>query len=84
MQDYSKPIVGFVELKFSILTAQRLFNGMSVSLNHAFMPVANKVGQKVKTFILRFFSEKYNRRLTRVVICFILNHFLNNFVFQCL
>ena len=58
MQDYSKPIVGFVELKFSILIAQRLFNGMSVSLNLAFMPVANKVGQKVKKFILRFFFGK--------------------------
>ena len=68
MQDYSKPIVGFVELKFSILIAQRLSNGKSVSTNLAFMPVANKIGQKVKKFILRFFSEKYNRRLTRVVI----------------
>ena len=65
MQDYSKPMVGFVELKFSMLIAQRLFNGKSVSSNLAFMPVANKVGQKVKKFILRFFSEKYNRRLTR-------------------
>ena len=70
MQDYSNPIVGFVELKFSILIAQMLFNGKSVSLNLAFMPVANNVGQKVKKFILRFFSEKYNRRLTRVVIFF--------------
>ena len=70
MQDYLKPIVGFVELTFSILIAQRLFNRMSVSLNLAFMPVTNKVGQKVKKFILRFFSEKYNRRLTRVVIFF--------------
>ena len=67
MQDYSKPIVGFVELKFSILIAQMLFNGKSVSLKLAFMPVTNKVGQKVKKSILRFFSEKYNRRLTRVV-----------------
>ena len=38
-----------------------------MSSNHAFMPVANKIGQKVKKFILRFFSEKYNRQLTRVV-----------------
>ena len=58
MQDYSKPIVGFVELEFSILIAQILFNGKSVSLNLAFMPVANKVGQKVKKFILRFFFVK--------------------------
>ena len=61
MQDYSKPMVGFVVLEFSIIIAQRLFNGKSVSSNLAFMPVTNKVGQKVKTFILRFFSEKYNR-----------------------
>ena len=84
MQDYSRPIVGFVALKLSILIAKRLFNGKSVSSNLAFMPIANKVGQKVKKFILRFFSKKYNRRLTRVVKIFILNHFLNNFVFQCL
>ena len=58
MQDYSKPIVGFVELNFSILIAQTLFNGKSVSLNLAFMPVANKVGGKVKKFILRFFFGK--------------------------
>ena len=57
MQDYSKPMVGFVALKFSILIAQRLFNGKSVSSNLAFMPDANKVGQKVKKFILRFFRE---------------------------
>ena len=59
MQDYSKPMVGFVVLKFSILRAKRLFNGTSssVSFNLAFMPVANKVGQKVKKFILRFLSE---------------------------
>ena len=65
MQDYSRPMVGFVTLKFSILIAKMLFNGTSVSFNLAFMPVVNKVGQKVKTFILRFLSEKYNRRLTR-------------------
>ena len=66
MQDYSRPMVGFVALKFSIrvLIAKRLFNGTSVSFNFAFMPVANKVGQKVQKFILRFLSEKYNRRLT--------------------
>ena len=54
MQDYSKPMVGFVALKFSILIAQRLFNGKSVSSNLAFMPVANKVGQRVEKFILIF------------------------------
>ena len=52
-----KTIVGFVTLKFSILIAKRLFNGTSVSFNLAFMPVANKVGQKVKKFMLRFLSE---------------------------
>ena len=57
MQDYSKPMVDFVELKFSILIAQRLFNGKSVLSNLAFMPVANKIGQKVKKFILRFFRK---------------------------
>ena len=49
MQDYSKPMVGFVALKFSIFIAQRLFNGKSVSSNLAFMPVANKIDQKVKS-----------------------------------
>ena len=48
MQDYSRPMAGFVALKFSILIAERLFNGTSVSFSLAFMPVANKVGQKVK------------------------------------
>ena len=67
MQDYSRPMVGFVALKFSILIAKRLLYGESVSSNLALMPVAKKVGQKVKKFILRFFSEKYNRQLTRVV-----------------
>ena len=38
--------------------AQRLFNGKSVSSNLAFMPVANKVGQKVKKFILEIFFGK--------------------------
>ena len=51
MQDYLRPMVGFVALKFSILIAKRLFNKTSVSFNLAFMPVANKVGQKVKKFI---------------------------------
>ena len=40
----------------------------------AFMSVANKVGQKVKKFILRFLSEKYNRR-----IMLYLNAFKNYF-----
>ena len=84
MQDYSRPMGVFVGLKFSILIAKRLFNGTSVSFNFALMPVANKVGQKVKKFILRFLSEKYNRRLTREVKNLYSKSFLNNFVFQCL
>ena len=84
MQDYSRPMVGFVALKFNILIAKRLFNGTSVSFNLAFMPVANKVGQKVKQFILRFLSEKFNRRLTRVVKNLYSKSFFNNFAFQCL
>ena len=51
MQDYSRPMVGFVALKFSILIAKRLFNRKSVSSNLAFMSVANKVGRKVKKSI---------------------------------
>ena len=47
--------MGFLALKFSILIAKRLFNGKSASSNIAFMPVANKEGQKVKKFILIFF-----------------------------
>ena len=56
MQDYSRPMVGFVALTFSKLIAKRLFNGNGVSSYHALMPVAKKVGQKVKKFILRLFS----------------------------
>ena len=48
---------GLWVLKFSILIAQSLLNGKSVSSNLACMPVVNKVGQKVKKFILRFFRE---------------------------
>ena len=61
MQDYSRPMVDFVALKFGILIAKRLSNGKRMSSNLALIPVANKVGQKVKKFILRLFSEKYNR-----------------------
>ena len=77
-------MMGFVALKFSILIAKSLFNAKSVSFNLAFMPVANKVCQEVKTFILRFLSEKYNRRLTRVVKNLYSKSIFNNFVFQCL
>ena len=46
MQDYSRPTVDFVVLKFGILIAKKLINGNSISSNIAFVPVANKVGQK--------------------------------------
>ena len=58
MQDYSRPMVGFVEQKFSIIIAKRLFNGKSVSSYLAFMPLVNKIGKKVKKFIVRFFFGK--------------------------
>ena len=67
MQDYSRPMVDFVELKFGILIAKGLFNEKGMSSNIEFMPVANKVGQKVKKFFLYLFLEKYNTLLTRVV-----------------
>ena len=57
MQDYSRPMVDFVALKFGILIAKRLFNGKGMSSNLAFMPVANKVGQKVKKFVLILFRK---------------------------
>ena len=60
MQDHSRPMVVFVALKFGILVAKRLFNGNSISSDLSFMPVANIIGQKVKKFNLRFFSEIYN------------------------
>ena len=50
MQDYSRPTVDCVVLKFGIIMAKRLFNGNSISSNIAFVPVANNVGQKVKKF----------------------------------
>ena len=60
MQVYSRPMVLFVALKFGILVAKRLFNANSISSDLSFMPVANKIGQKVKKFNLRFFSEIFN------------------------
>ena len=58
MQDYLRPMVDFLALKFSIRIAKRLFNGNSISINHACMLVANKIGQKVKKFNLEFFFQK--------------------------
>ena len=57
MQAYSRPMFDFVALEFSILIGKMLSYGKSMSSNLAFMPVANKVGQKVKKFILRFFRK---------------------------
>ena len=58
MQGYLRPIVDFLALKFGILIAKRLFNGKSISTNHACMLVANKIGQKVKKFNLGSFFQK--------------------------
>ena len=56
MQAYSRTMVVFLALKFGILLVKRLLNGKSMTSNLVFMHVANKVGQKVKKFILSFFS----------------------------
>ena len=58
MQDYLRPMVDFLALKFVILIAKRLFNGNSISTNHACMLAVNKIGQKVKKFNLGFFFRK--------------------------
>ena len=66
MQDYSRPVVDFVALKFGILIAKRLLNGMNMSFNLAIMPVANKVGQKVEKFILiLFFFGKMQQMINK-------------------
>ena len=57
MQAYSKPMLDFEVLKYRIFMVKRLFNGKSVSSNLAFMPVANKVGQKVKKLIFILFRK---------------------------
>ena len=38
--------------------SERLLNGNSISTNHACMHVPNKIGQKVKKFILGSFFRK--------------------------
>ena len=62
MQDYLSHMMDFLALKFGIPIAKRLFNGNSISTNHACMLVANKIGQKVKKvqFRIFFFSERYD------------------------
>ena len=52
MQADSRLMVDFEVLKLSISIAKRLFNGKSMSSNLAFMPIAKKVGYKVKQIIL--------------------------------
>ena len=60
MQDYLRPMVDFLVLKFCILIAKRFFNGNCISTDHAYMLVTNKIGQKVKKFNLGFFfAERY-------------------------
>ena len=58
MRGYLRPIVDFLALKLGILIAKRLFNGKSISTNHACMLVANKIGQKVKKFNFGSFFQK--------------------------
>ena len=84
MQYYSRPMVDFVALKFGIHIAKRLFNGNSVSSSLAFIPVANKIGQKVKKFNLRFFCRKIQQIINKSAKIFTLKLFLVDFVFQCL
>ena len=59
MHDYSRPMMDFEVLNFGILIAKRFFNGKSISSTLAFMPIMNKIGQKVKKFNLRFCLETY-------------------------
>ena len=54
MQDYSRPTVDFVVLKFGILIVKRLINVYSISSNIAFVPIANKVGKRSKSSIKDF------------------------------
>ena len=52
-------------LKFGILIAKRLINGNSISSYLVFMPVANKIGQKVKKFNLRFFCRNIQQMINK-------------------
>ena len=58
MQDYLSHMMDFLAMKFGIPIAKRLFNGKSISTNHACMLVANKKGQKVKKVQFRIFFQK--------------------------
>ena len=70
-------------LEFGILIAKRLFNGNSISSNLAFMPVANKIGQKVKKFNLRFLCRKIQQMINKSAKNLYSKSFLDDFVFQC-
>ena len=63
MQDYSRPMMNFVVLKFGILIAKMLFIGNSISSTQEYMPVANKIGQKVKKF--NFFSRNIQKMINK-------------------
>ena len=72
MQDYSRPMEGFVALKFGILIAKRLSNEKSMSSNLALIPVAKKIGQKVhfKTFfgeIQQMINKSGNKSLFQII-----------------
>ena len=84
MQDYLRPMVDFLALKFGILVAKRLFVGNCISINHAFMLVANKIGQKVKKFNLGFFFRKIQQMINKSDNKSSFKIFLDYFVFQCL
>ena len=58
MQDYLSHMMDFLALKFGIPIAKWVFNGNSISTNHACMLVANEIGQKVKKFNLGIFFRK--------------------------
>ena len=65
MQDYLRPMVDFLVLKFGILIAKRLFNGNCISTDHACMLVTNKISQKVKKFNLGFFCRKILKMINK-------------------
>ena len=63
MQDYSRPMMDFVVLKFDKPIDKRFFNGKSISSTLAFMPIMKKIGQKVKKFILRLFFRNIHEMI---------------------
>ena len=59
MQDYSRPMMDFVVLKFGILIAKRFFNGKSISSTLAFMPIMKKIGQKGQKVHFKIVFQKH-------------------------